>query len=156
MGAPASRRLVAGLLAILLGAVLIGPLPVQAHDEPEAGDRPLRVSPAAVDLGEVPAGEAVDFEIVVHNAATDPVRLRYIHAECDCTLQLPASGMVPASGQLALAVTLLPQEDKRGFLAETITILTDLAAQSELIIPVQVWIRPGDGQPPDIAQRRYR
>ena len=141
---------------MLLGAVLTGPLPGPAQGGGAEGDLPLSISPAAVDLGEVPAGEAVDFEIVIHNAAAHPVRLRYIHAECDCTLQLPANGKVPGSGQLALNVILAPQDDEVGFLEEAITILTDLDDQPELVVPVRVWIRPGDGQFPDIAQRRYR
>lgn len=101
---------------------------------------PLIISPHVVDAGEMPAGSVKKLEFVVSNTSENIVRLRYIFAECDCSITLPDSGVVPALGSFVLHAELAAGDFVDQQLIETITILTDNVIQKELKIPVSAWV----------------
>lgn len=104
------------------------------------GAAPLRVVPAAIDIGAVVADSTRSLQFILFNTGDEAVRLRYIHSECDCTMQVPESGLVPARGQFVLQATLILEGLATGLLDETITILTDQPGQPELNIPVTAYV----------------
>jgi hypothetical protein len=111
-----------------------------AGQEPPPVSVPLQVHPPELDLGEQAAGQWITLEFEISNRDANPVRLRYIHTECDCTLTVPDSGWVPADGRWLLVAQLNLEDRKPGPLEELITILTDNSDQPELSIPVRALI----------------
>jgi hypothetical protein len=98
---------------------------------PDSGQ--LEIRPATRDVGTLLPNEErlLCFEIINHT--TGKVDLVYIYTECDCTMDVPVEGTVPAGGKFALLATLkAPDAASDGELNEAITILTDYPPQKEL------------------------
>ncbi len=131
--------LTAAASAAVLLALLILPARAQGQD---AGPRDsvLVCEPATLDLGALPAGGRHPLEVVLRNRGKTPIRLRYIHTQCDCTLTSPHEGVVPGGGSLVLVLELNLEDREPGPLEEQVTILTDVARQPELNIPVRVTV----------------
>lgn len=123
---------------LLLAFVLSWPLAVMATGQENIS--PLEVVPESAHLGEVPGKHNLVLEFQVKNRTDREIRLKYIFAECDCTLLVPDSAVVPAQGQYTLQAELLTEERNSGFVEEMITILTDEPGQTELEIPVSAYV----------------
>lgn len=101
---------------------------------------PLHADPGSWDGGTIPEGTFLDLDFLITNTGSEDIKLNYIHAECDCTLTVPASGLVPAGGSFLLQVQLHVHEFGEGPLDEAITLLTNHPRQSSLRIPVTAWV----------------
>lgn len=117
-------------------------------------EMPLTVSPAEYVGEDWMSGSSHDLVFVLNNTTSEAVQLRYIFAECDCSLILPDQGLVPAEGEFALVAQLNLKDFDEGLLDEVITILTDHPIQREITIPVSglVTEKPND----DHGGKRWR
>ncbi len=125
-------------LMVALGLSFLFSSPVASLAAVES--EPLAICPSWGDAGEMMAGSTKDLQFVISNTGEKEVRLIYIFAECDCTLNIPDSATVPAGGKFILRAELSAKDTGPGRLEEQITILTDHPVQNELKIPVSAWI----------------
>jgi len=93
-----------------------------------------------LDLGRISGNDSLKLEVKIQNRANREIRLKYIFAQCDCTILVPDSAIVPARGQHILQVELLTRDQETGWVEELITILTDVETQPELTIPVTAYV----------------
>lgn len=63
------------------------------------GGPSVRVSPVEFDFGIVTAGEALLHRFEVVNAGDRPLTLRDVRSCCDCRVELPRDGVLPAAGK---------------------------------------------------------
>jgi len=106
----------------------------------EEAPLPLQIFPERADLGEISTGSVTQLDFLIKNSGSTAVNLRYIFAECDCSLTMVDHGQVAAGGSFVLHAELTAPDTGHQEFHETITILTNHAFQKELMIPVRAII----------------
>lgn len=127
---------IVGLAALVAAQILSGTSTCLASDD----RAPLSVTPSWIDVGDMANGSQRELEFVVSNSSDTDVRLIFIYAECDCSLQVPEGGIVPAHGEYILQAVLTIEGLDKGPFDELITILIDHPRQRELNIPITAFV----------------
>ena len=100
-----------------------------------AGKRqPLIIQPQTIDLGYVNENEIPQGVFAVQNISSQDIKILYIYSECDCEIELPLRGNVPAKGVFYIPVKLKVLESTKKNIDEKIVILVDHPIQRELSV----------------------
>lgn len=105
---------------LLLSLLLL--LPLQNN-----GNTVLSVTPSTRHFDSIQEGIQYHTAFEITNSSNKDVSLIYISAECDCTLEMPLKGSVPAHGTFTLPVRF--SVDNSSNLNERITIFTNVPNQ---------------------------
>jgi cytochrome c biogenesis protein CcdA len=132
------------MITILIPVLFL--LPISArHADTETS--PLVVDPMTLDMGKVKSGEIYVDNFVFRNISDKDIKLLYISTECDCAVEVPTHGVVPAHGTLKLPAKLLTHTPEDIQIEEGINVFIDHPHQQELKLYVRARVL-GSGKPP--------
>ena len=134
------QRIRAGATIVAALALLCHPVTMMAQEVAKRAPC-LEIDPPAWEGGTLVEGDWQELEFRITNACPEEIRLKYIHAECDCTLTVPDGGAVPGQGDFLLVVQLHLDDFAPGRLENSITIYTDHPGQPVLRIPVTARVK---------------
>ncbi len=135
-------------LTIILLIPLLAILPVFAQ-EPDPETRPLTVDSKKIDMGTVKSGKVHVADFVFRNISDKDVKLLYISTECDCEVEVPTHGVVPAHGTLKVPAKLLSRTPKNQRIEERINVFIDHPHQRELNLIVLAQVIGSETPPPN-------